>query len=54
VHVIESGNGSSFRGSDIANAKVEGFACVCVDKEMVAIYVQENFINLLVFAVFLL
>ena len=54
MHVIESGNGSSFPGSEIANANVEGFAGVCVDEEMVTIYVQEYFIYLLVLAVFLL
>jgi hypothetical protein len=51
---VETGDGSAFTGAEVADAKVECLACVGVGEEMVAIDIQEDFINLFGFAVFFL
>jgi hypothetical protein len=54
VYVVETGDGSAFTGAEVADAKVEGFAGVCVGEEMVTIYIQEDFMYLFVLAVLFL
>ena len=51
---METRDGPAFTGSQIADAKVKGFAGVCVGEEMVGIDIQEDFFDLFVFAVLFL